>query len=63
LAIADFDEYPSQDRSGPVQKAEIHAYVEKAKAGKLSSLIKQHVFSDFVSIRTGDGDKVGRLPC
>lgn len=44
-----------------MQKAEIHAYVEKAKAGKLSSVIKQHVFCDFVSIRVGD--KVGRLPC
>lgn len=39
------------DRSLPVQKAECHEYLDKAKAGgKLSAIIKSHVFTDFVSV-------------
>lgn len=54
LFVFDLWRFGSQGRSGPVQKAEIHTYVEKAKAGKLSALIKQHVNCDYVCIQVGD---------
>lgn len=44
----------AQIRGGRVEKADILEYIEKAKTGKLSGLIKQHVFCDFVTIRYGD---------
>ena len=44
-----------------MEKAELHAYVDKAKSGKLSALIRQHIFGDVVIIRAGN--KVIRIPC
>ena len=46
--------YRTQGRVGRVEKADIQEYIEKAKTGKLSGLIKQHIFCDFVAIRYGD---------
>ena len=44
-----------------MEKAELHTYVEKAKSGKLSALIRQHIFGDVANIRAGN--KVIRIPC
>lgn len=51
----------AQERAGPVKKADIQTYIDKAKGGKLSAILRNHIFGDAVTITRG-AEVSGWLP-